>query len=90
MGSVKANIGHTFAAAGLASLIRRVLCLSERYLPGTPGWDAPKQPLPFNVAEQSQPWLERPACAAVNILSHDHTCAHFILRASEPTSNPAN
>ena len=36
MGSVKANIGHTFAAAGLASIMHTVLCLSERYFPATP------------------------------------------------------
>ncbi len=86
MSSVKANIGHTFAAAGLASIIRATLCLSERYFPATPGWDAPKQPLPFTIAEQSQPWLTTQRIAAVSILSHDHTCAHFILRAGERTS----
>ena len=82
MGSVKANIGHTFVAAGLASIIRAALCLSERYFPATPGWDAPKQPLPFTVAEHAQPWLAAQRVAAVSVLSHDHTCAHFILRAS--------
>jgi PfaB family protein len=88
MGSVKANIGHTFVAAGLASIIRAALCLSERYFPATPAWDAPKQPLPFTVAEQAQPWLAAQRVAAVSVLSHDHTCAHFILRASEPISAP--
>jgi PfaB family protein len=95
MGSVKANLGHTFVAAGMASLIRTALCLSERYFPGTPGWDAPKSRtqnrdypnhLPFTVAEQAQPWLAAQRVAAVSVLSHDHTCAHFILRASEPVA----
>ncbi len=89
MGSVKTNIGHTFAAAGTASLIRAVLCLSERYFPGTPNWNTPKSQLPFSVAEQAQPWLADRRIAAVSILSHDHTCAHFILRASEPVMLPA-
>ncbi len=88
MGSVKANIGHTFAASGLASIIRACLCLSERYFPGTPGWDAPKLSLPFDVAEQAQPWLALKRVAAVSILSHDHTCAHVILQASEPLALP--
>ena len=86
MGSVKANIGHTFAAAGLASIMHTVLCLSERYFPATPGWDAPRRPLPFVVAEQAQPWLAARRIAAVSVLSHDHTCGHFILRASERQS----
>lgn len=88
MGSVKTNIGHTFAAAGLASIIRAALCLSERYFPGTPAWDAPKSPLPFTVAEQSQPWLDTKRVAAVSVLSQDHTCAHIILRANESSPLP--
>ncbi len=88
MGSVKANIGHTFAASGLASLIRATLCLSERYLPGTPGWDAPKEALPFSVVEQSQPWLDAQRVAAVSVLSHDQTCAHFILRSNRELPLP--
>ena len=88
MGSVKAQIGHTFVAAGMASLIRTALCLSERYFPGTPGWDAPRHPLPFTVANLSQPWLAAQRVAAVSVLSHDQTCAHFVLRASEPIVLP--
>ena len=90
MGSVKANIGHTFVASGVASIIRTALCLSERYFPCTPGWDAPKQILPFSVAEQAQPWLATKRVAAISILSHDHTCAHVVLRASEPQVLPAS
>ena len=89
MGSVKANIGHTFVASGIASLIRTALCLSERYLPGTPNWDEPRLPLPFTVAERSQPWLDTRRLAAVSVLSHDQTCAHYILRADEPLKLPA-
>lgn len=84
MGSVKTNIGHTFVASGLASIIHTTLCLSERYFPATPGWDAPRQSLPFTVAEQAQPWLATQRIAAVSVMSHDATCAHFILRSSEP------
>ena len=89
MGSIKANIGHTFVASGMAGIIRTALCLSERYFPGTPDFDAPRQPLPFTVAEQAQPWLSPQRVAAVNVMSHDHTCAHFILRSSEPVCLPA-
>ena len=42
IGSVKANIGHTFTASGVASLIKTAHCLYHRYIPGTPGWTAPK------------------------------------------------
>ncbi|TBR60747.1 beta-ketoacyl synthase, partial [Westiellopsis prolifica IICB1] len=38
IGSVKANIGHTYTASGIASLIKTALCLYYRYIPGTPNW----------------------------------------------------
>lgn len=36
MGAVKANIGHGGAAAGMASLIKSVMMLKERIIPGQP------------------------------------------------------
>ncbi|MCK5647878.1 MAG: polyketide synthase, partial [Gammaproteobacteria bacterium] len=42
LGSIKANIGHTFAASGMASLIKTALCLHQRFIPGIPAWDKPK------------------------------------------------
>ena len=39
IGSVKANIGHTFAASGMASLIKTALCLYHRFIPGVPQWE---------------------------------------------------
>lgn len=39
--SIKANIGHTKAAAGLASLIRTSMCLYQKILPPTTGCQQP-------------------------------------------------
>ncbi|MGV0024446.1 PfaB family protein [Phormidesmis priestleyi] len=95
IGSVKANIGHTFSASGMASLIKTALCLYHRYIPATPRWSRPKQPelwqgSPFYVATDSRPWsvpdrsLKR--IAAINGLGLDRTYAHVIL--SEDLSQP--
>ena len=45
IGGIKANIGHTFAASGMASLIKTALCLNHRFIPGVPQWESPKTEL---------------------------------------------
>lgn len=42
LGSVKGNLGHTFAASGIASLIKTALCLHDRVIPSVPNWQSPK------------------------------------------------
>jgi PfaB family protein len=61
LGSVKANIGHTYAASGMAGLIKTVLCMYHRFIPGIPNWTAP-QHSDFNNSTyyfpaQSRPWI---------------------------------
>ncbi|AFZ23497.1 PfaB family protein [Cylindrospermum stagnale PCC 7417] len=93
IGSVKANIGHTYAASGIVSLIKTALCLYHRYIPAVPQWSNPKMPedwllSPFYVAPQSKPWfLEAEATrriAAVNSMDLDGSYAHLIL-SEEPS-----
>ncbi len=88
IGSVKTNVGHTFAASGMASLIKAALCLYHRYIPTTPGWTGPKQPelwqhSPFYVATESRWWfLEADTTkriAAINGMGMDGAFAHIIL-----------
>ncbi|NEO69406.1 PfaB family protein [Moorena sp. SIO3H5] len=88
IGSVKANIGHTYVASGIASLIKTALCVYHRYIPGTPQWTAPKMPevwqgSPFYVASASRPWLLPPEStkrvAAINGMGLEGTYAHIVL-----------
>ncbi|MGJ3246538.1 MAG: beta-ketoacyl synthase N-terminal-like domain-containing protein [Elainellaceae cyanobacterium] len=92
IGSIKANVGHTQAASGIASLIKTALCLYHRYIPGIPGWSGPKQPdlwrnSPFYGATESRPWfLDQKASSRIAALSDiglDGTYAHLIL-SEEP------
>jgi PfaB family protein len=92
IGSVKATIGHTFAASGMASLIKTALCLYHQYLPGTPGWSAPKHPekwddSPFYVLTESKTWFlkegEGARIAAISGVGQDGTSAHLILSKDE-------
>ncbi|WP_250121610.1 PfaB family protein [Chroococcidiopsis sp. CCMEE 29] len=96
IGSVKANLGHTHAAADLASLVKTALCLYHRYIPATPQWSGPKMPQiwqgsPFYVAAESRPWFletgtDRRA-AAINSMGVDGTYAHLILSEEPSQSN---
>jgi PfaB family protein len=88
IGSVKANIGHTFVASGIASLIKTALCLYHRYIPGCPKWSGVKMPQvwqgsPFYVATESRPWFlgkeSTRRVAAINSMGIDGTFAHVIL-----------
>jgi PfaB family protein len=88
IGSVKANIGNTYAASGIASLIKTALCLYHRYIPATPQWTSPKMPeiwqgSPFYVATESKTWFLEPGqakrVAAINGLGLDGACSHLIL-----------
>lgn len=88
IGSVKANIGHTYAVSGIVSLIKTALCLYHRYIPAVPNWSKPKMPevwqgSPFYVSTESKPWfLEKGSIkriAAINGIEGDGSYAHLIL-----------
>ncbi|MCG8329227.1 MAG: PfaB family protein [Chitinophagales bacterium] len=61
LGSVKSNIGHTFAASGMASLIKTTLCMHHRFIPGIPNWKAPQnkdfQNTAYYFPSESRPWI---------------------------------
>ncbi|MCU0497253.1 MAG: PfaB family protein [Anaerolineae bacterium] len=84
IGSIKANIGNTFAASGMASLIKSILCLYYRMIPQTPNWSTPKQAdmwsETFYVPQESRTWISNGRrYAAINGLGIDGTAAHVIL-----------
>ncbi|MEM9924468.1 MAG: PfaB family protein [Cyanobacteria bacterium P01_D01_bin.50] len=88
IGSVKANIGHTYVASGIASLIKTALCLYYRYLPATPKWTGVKdikkwENSPFYVVPESRAWFLNPdtnkRTAAINSIGIDGTYAHLII-----------
>ncbi|MDJ0734303.1 MAG: PfaB family protein [Nostocaceae cyanobacterium] len=98
IGSVKANIGHTYVASGIASLIKTALCLYYKYIPGTPKWSGVKNQQtwlnsPFYVATESRPWFlnkeTTKRIAAINGMGMDGSYAHLIL-SSEPTQPEPN
>ncbi|MGK5094211.1 PfaB family protein [Deltaproteobacteria bacterium TL4] len=99
LGSIKANIGHTFTASGIASIIKTALCLYHRFIPETPQWHTPKvsqqwENSAFYVPTESKTWFSEPdqtrRIAAVNSLGQDGVCCHLILSKEISAETPAN
>ena len=93
VGSVKANIGHLGAAAGVAGLIRTVLALEHREVPPGAAFEAPNPKIdfagsPFYVARAAEPWETpdgQPRRAGVSSFGIGGTNAHVIVEeAPEP------
>ncbi|MFI8457094.1 amino acid adenylation domain-containing protein [Kitasatospora sp. NPDC085464] len=95
VGSVKTNIGHTEAAAGVAGLIKTALALKHGRIPPhlnlerpNPGIDLAA--LPFEIPTEAVDWPEHrgPARAGVNSFGFGGTNAHVLLE-EPPRPGPA-
>ena len=94
VGSVKSNIGHTEAAAGIAGLIKTVMALNEGIIPQNihyykinPAIDLQK--LNVRIADQQLPWPRtngKTRKAIVNSFGFGGTNANVILE--EPPKSP--
>jgi phthiocerol/phenolphthiocerol synthesis type-I polyketide synthase E len=87
IGSVKSNIGHLDAAAGVAGLIKTVLALQHRLLPRSLHFERPNPQLdlsesPFYVVAESRKWgaADTPRRAGVSSFGIGGTNAHVILQ----------
>lgn len=85
LGSVKANVGHLDAAAGVAGVIKTALMLRNRVIPPMTNYTAPNPRIrlsgsPFDIPTQARPWQEAgPLRAGVSSLGVGGTNAHLIL-----------
>lgn len=86
IGSVKTNIGHLDAAAGVTGLIKTTLALHHKLLPASLHFQQPNPELdlensPFFVNTTSRPWehSETPRRAGVSSFGVGGTNAHVVL-----------
>lgn len=92
IGSVKANIGHLEAGAGVAALIKAALVLRNATIPPHVNFDTPNPHIPWNrlpikVSTQPLAWQvgEGPRRAGVSAFGMSGTNVHLILESAPPS-----
>jgi tyrocidine synthetase III len=95
LGSVKTNIGHPEAAAGIAGLIKVALALKHQEIPASLHFQEPNPHIPFDelplrVQTTLGPWPAEsgPALAGVSSFGFGGTNAHVVLEEA-PGANAA-
>jgi phthiocerol/phenolphthiocerol synthesis type-I polyketide synthase E len=93
LGSLKANLGHLDAAAGVAGLIKTVLALSNHEIPPLVNFREPNPQLkleksPFMASAEGSPWPSgaTPRRAGVSSFGIGGTNAHVVLEEAPPVS----
>lgn len=91
LGSVKTNLGHLEAAAGIAGLIKVALALRHREIPPSLHFEKPNPLIPFDelplrVQTTLSPWPAEsgPALAGVSSFGFGGTNAHVVLEEAPP------
>ncbi len=92
--SVKADIGHSGAAAGMASVVKAALCLYHNVMPGLRNFKNPHNEFTniqnrFCFPQNARLWLRNkvdgPRRAGVSSISMDGNCSHLVLEEFKNT-----
>ncbi|HEX4961859.1 MAG TPA: non-ribosomal peptide synthase/polyketide synthase [Thermoanaerobaculia bacterium] len=93
LGSVKTNVGHLDAAAGVTGLIKTVLALEHRQVPPSLHFTAPNPAIdfaasPFRVADRLTEWNTNgePRRTGVSAFGIGGTNVHAVLEEAPPTA----
>ncbi len=89
VGSVKTNLGHLEAAAGIAGLVKAVLAIRHRRIPAslnfvTPNPEIPLDALRLRVCVEPRSWDDGPRVAGVSSFGLGGTNCHLVLTDPPP------
>ncbi|PZG26606.1 hypothetical protein C1I98_33880 [Spongiactinospora gelatinilytica] len=95
VGSVKANIGHTGAASGVAGLIKAALGVARGVLPPSTAAGRRHELLaghgaPVRLLAGREPWPEGPRYAGVSAMGPTGVHAHLVIRDRTAPDAPLN
>ncbi|BBM86750.1 type I polyketide synthase [Candidatus Uabimicrobium amorphum] len=84
VGSIKTNIGHLEAAAGIAGLIKAVLCIQNKYLPAHLHFDTPSPHIAWDqfaidVTKDGGEWQDTKRIAGVSSFGFSGTNSHVVV-----------
>ncbi|KWZ39932.1 HAD family hydrolase [Burkholderia savannae] len=96
LGTVENNVGHSFAASGIAHLLKVVLALHRDTLPPTANVDAAAAAAgadggPFEIPARARPWPRRAGAvrrAGVSSYSATGINAHLVVSEAPPAAVP--
>ncbi len=95
LGSVKGNIGHLDAGAGVVGVIKTVRMMREQVIPPVANFRAPNPRIdfsdgPFFVPDHCQPWVSNgPRRAGISGFGIGGTNAHVLLEEAPEVPQPA-
>ncbi|KAG6299485.1 Type I Iterative PKS [Claviceps purpurea] len=92
-GSLKGNIGHTEASAGVAGLIKVLLMMQHGTIPGQASFRSLNPKIPalgpdmMSIATETKPWEASPKMACVNSYGAAGSNAAVAIREAPPVSS---
>ena len=89
VGSIKANIGHTKAAAGVAGFIKAALAVQQQIIPPSSGWENAHPAIAeeghsLRLVREGQIWpAELPLLAGVSAMGFGGINAHIVMGSAD-------